>query len=115
MGETFRLYANMHQWTSAPVVYGDTGWPCCPRGKDARPASSTQEAVTRDLRRMIPAGYSGLVWLLYTIRPTHWDWVGLDESRVWRSYLAAHGCQVSRPNRQYENVAITVAECTPIR
>jgi len=115
VGETFRLYANMHQWTSAPVVYGDTGWPCCPRGKDARPASSTQEAVTRDLRRMIPAGYSGLVWLLYTIRPTHWDWVGLDESRVWRSYLAAHGCQVSRPNRQYENVAITVAECTPIR
>jgi hypothetical protein len=115
VGETFRLYADMDRWKSPPVVYGDTGWPCCPRGKDAHPMSSTQEAVMRDMRRMTPTGYSGLVWLLYTIRPTHWDWVGLDESRVWRSYLATHGCQVSRPNRRFENLAISVAECEPIR
>jgi hypothetical protein len=111
VGETFRLYADMHAWMAPPVVYGDTGWPCCPRGKDARAFSSTNEAVVRDLHRMIPAGYSGRIWLLYTIRPTHWDWVGFDESKLWRSYLAEHGCLVSPPNRKFENLAITTAEC----
>ncbi|MBV9398308.1 MAG: glycosyltransferase family 39 protein [Bryobacterales bacterium] len=115
VGESFRLYAAMDQWSAPPVVYGDTGWPCCPRGKDARPMSSTNDAVVRDLRRMIPTGYSGLIWLLYTIRPTHWDWVGFDESKLWRSYLAGHGCQVSRPNRSFENLAITVATCDKVR
>jgi hypothetical protein len=115
VGETFRLYAAMDDWNAPPVIYGDTGWPCCPRGKDARPLSSTTEAVVRDLQRMIPTGYSGRVWLLYTIRPTHWDWVGFDESKLWRSYLAEHGCLVSRPDRRFENLAISTADCPKIQ
>ena len=77
----------------------------------AHAQSSTSEAVVHDLQRMIPAGYSGRIWLLYTIRPTHWDWTGFDESKLWRSYLAEHGCLVSPPNRRFENLAITFAEC----
>jgi hypothetical protein len=111
VGETFRLYTAMYGWSAPPVVYGDTGWPCCPRGKDVHSASSTNDAVVRDLQRMIPTGYSGRIWLLYTIRPTHWDWIGADESKLWRSYLADHGCRVSRPNRRFENLAISTAEC----
>jgi len=110
-GESFRLYASMYNWSAPPVVYGSTGWPCCPRGISARAQSSTSEAVVHDLQRMIPAGYSGRIWLLYTIRPTHWDWTGFDESKLWRSYLAEHGCLVSPPNRRFENLAITLAEC----
>jgi hypothetical protein len=114
VGETFRFYVAMYGWSAPPVVYGDTGWPCCPRGQDARPHSSTNEAVTRDLQRMVPAGYSGRIWQLYTIRPTHWDWVGFDESKLWRSYLADHGCVLSPPNRRFENLAISTAECSRV-
>jgi hypothetical protein len=115
VGESFRLYADTYKWANPPVIYGDTGWPCCPRDKDARELSSNTESVIKDMRRMVPTGYSGRIWLLYTIRPTHWDWVGLDESRVWRSYLASRGCLVSRPNRRFENLAITVADCVAVR
>jgi hypothetical protein len=111
VAESFRLYTAMHGWTSPPVVYGDTGWPCCPRQKPARPGISTREAVNADLDRMIPPGYSGRAWLLYTIRPTHWDWVGLDESNVWRDRLTDRGCAMPKPYLQFENLAITLAIC----
>ena len=111
VGESFRLYAAMHDWNSPPVIYGDTGWPCCPRGKIARPGMSTRQAVINDLDRMIPPGNSGRAWLLYTIRPTHWDWVGLDESNVWRDHLTDRGCRMPKPYLQFENLAITLAVC----
>jgi hypothetical protein len=111
VGESFRLYAAMHGWTSAPVRYGDTGWPCCPRGKIARPGISTRQAVIADLDRMVPPGYSGRVWMLYTIRPTHWDWVGLDESNVWRDHFTDRRCAMPKPYLLFENLAITFAVC----
>jgi hypothetical protein len=113
VGESFRLYAAMHGWTSPPVAYGDTGWPCCPRQKISRPGISTRRAVNADLDRMIPPGYSGRAWLLYTIRPTHWNWVGLDESNVWRDRLTDRGCAMPKPYLQFENLAITLAICGP--
>jgi hypothetical protein len=105
------LYATMLGWTRPPVIYGDTGWPCCPRDKIARPGISTRQAVVEDLDRMIPPGHSGRAWLLYTIRPTHWDWVGLDESNVWRDHLTDRGCKMPKPYLQFENLAITLAVC----
>jgi hypothetical protein len=111
VGESFRLYSSVHGWTSPPVTFGDTGWPCCPRGKIARPGASTRKAVIADLDRMIPPRYSGRVWLFYTIRPTHWDWVGLDESNVWRDYFSDRGCAMPKPYLQFENLAITFAVC----
>ena len=109
--ESFRFYAAMDGWHDAPGRFGDTGWPCCPRGKPLRPYASTAEEVERDEDRMVPAGFSGQVWMLYTIRPTHWDWVGFDESKRWRSHLADRGCIVSPPNRDFENLAISLAAC----
>lgn len=111
VGESFRFYAAMYNWTSPPVRYGDTGWPCCPRGKIARSGISSRPAVIADLDRMVPLRYSGRVWLLYTIRPTHWDWVGLDESNVWRDYFSDRGCAMPKPYLQFENLAITFAVC----
>ena len=111
VGESFRLYSAVHGWPSPPVTFGDTGWPCCPRDKIARLGVSTRKAVIADLDRMIPPRYSGRVWLLYTIRPTHWDWVGLDESNVWRDYFSDRGCAMPKPYLQFENLAITFAVC----
>jgi hypothetical protein len=111
VGESFRLYSAVHGWPSPPVTFGDTGWPCCPRDKIARPGVSTRKAVIADLDRMIPPRYAGRVWLLYTIRPTHWDWVGLDESNVWRDYFSDRGCAMPKPYLRFENLAITFAVC----
>ncbi len=111
VGESFRLYAAMHHWSDPPAVFGDTGWPCCPRGRTLRPHSYNEAALLADEDRMVPSGFSGRVWMLYTIRPTHWDWVGYDESKLWRSHLADRGCIVSAPFREFENLAISWADC----
>jgi Dolichyl-phosphate-mannose-protein mannosyltransferase len=111
VGESFRLYARLHHWMTPPAIYGETGWPCCPRGRLVKARSSTRRSVIADENRMVPAAYSGRVFLLYTIRPTHWDWAGLDESNVWRDNLVDRGCVLPKPDLRFENLAITFAVC----
>ncbi len=114
-GESFVLYARMYGWNMPPAIYGDTGWPCCPRGKVWAPTVSTEKLVDADIDRMVPSGYSGRIWMLYTIRPAHWIYTWQDESQMWRSHLADRGCNISPPNRQFENLAISIADCALAR
>lgn len=109
--EGFRLYAAMAGW-DAPAVYGNTGWPCCRRGSNAPPRSSRPEAVYADLARLVPEGFRGRVWLIYTTRPLHWTYTGLDEGKLWRSHLWSRGC----PPGDYvalPNLAISPMDCKP--
>jgi hypothetical protein len=109
--EGFRLYAAMAGW-DAPALYGDTGWPCCRRAGNAPPRSSTPEAVYADLGRLVPEGFRGRVWLVYTTRPLHWTYTGLDEGNLWRSHMWARGC----PPGEYvalPNLAISPMDCKP--
>jgi hypothetical protein len=114
-GESFVLYARMYGWHMPPAIYGDTGWPCCPRGKVWLPRISTEKIVNADIDRMLPGGYSGRIWMLYTIRPAHWSYSWQDESQMWRHHLAERGCHIWPANRQFENLEISSADCAPIR
>jgi hypothetical protein len=114
-GESFVLYARMYGWTMPPAIYGDTGWPCCPRGKVWLPRVSTEQIVNADIDRMVPSGYTGRIWMLYTIRPAHWSYTWQDESQMWRYHLAERGCSIAASNRQFENLEISVADCGPTR
>jgi hypothetical protein len=89
--EGFRLHAALKGW-EPPARYGDTGWPCCPRGKAFARGRAEAAAVRADLARLAPAGFRGRIWMLYTDRPTHWDFLGLDEGELWRSTLWERGC-----------------------
>jgi hypothetical protein len=97
--EGFKLYARMDNW-NRPVTFGDTGHPCCRR------SVSTKSPVD-DLAGRIP---HGRIWLFYSTRSSHWDYVGRDESRIWRNYLTSHGCaETSTAN--LPNIAITQMDC----
>lgn len=112
--EGFLLYSAMDEWQPRHVVFGDTGRPCCARYENARPRQSTQAAVIADIDAKIPPGYSGRVWLLFTRRPTHWTYTGLDEGQLWRNHLWARGC----PPAAYlplPGLAISPMDCTPVR
>jgi hypothetical protein len=112
--EGFRLYAAMDGWSGPQPLFGDTGWPCCPRGKSAPPGSSREADVVRDLNALIPRGYRGRVWLYYTTRPTHWDYTGLEEGDLWRRHLWENGCEPG----QYVapmNLAISPIDCRGYR
>lgn len=96
--EGFKLYARMDNWNH-PVFYGDTGYPCCRR-------SVPTKSPVDDLK--IP---NGRLWLFYSTRPSHWQYVGRDESRIWRMYLTSHGCAESSTTN-LPNLAITQMDCT---
>ena len=112
--EGFLLYSAMDAWNPPRVLYGDTGWPCCARGKDARPGLSTERAVIADLDAKIPRGYSGRIWLLFTTRPTHWSYVGIDEGELWRKHLWERGCPPG-PYLRFENLAVSPMDCMSAR
>jgi hypothetical protein len=90
--ETFSLYSEMRGWSPRDVRYSTTGWPCCPRDRAVARNASTTEAARRDFERLVPRGFQGRIWLLYTMRPEHWEWVGIDESAVVKTVLLERGC-----------------------
>lgn len=105
----FLLYGAMERWDH-PVKFGDTGWPCCARGR-GMPASS-EATVVADLKRLLPVGYRGRVWLAYANRPLHWKFLGLDEGDLWRRRVWDRGCTPV----DYEdvgNLVISQMDCAP--
>lgn len=108
--EGWRLYTTMQGWRDPHVVFGDTGWPCCARGKSALPNSSSAAAVNRDIDRMAPPGFSGRVWLFYSARSSHWIYVGNDEGLLWRKLFVERGCP-SMADFHLRNVAISEMDC----
>jgi hypothetical protein len=116
--EGFRLYSAINGgWGGPAPVYGSTGWPCCARGKDARPGRSSEAAVATDINSMIPSGFSRRVWLFYPTRPSHWSYVGVNEGNLWRKFTWEKGCPPG-PYIALKNLAISPMNCgssTPIR
>jgi len=104
--EGFKLYTVMEGWHDHHASYGDTGWPCCRRDKIA----STKQAVFEDLDRIIPRGFSGRIWMMYSTRDTHWIRTGLDEGKLWRSQVWAKGCPPG-PYLALANIGIGEMNC----
>ncbi len=108
--EGFLLYSGLGRWSPPHLRFGDTGWPCCARGKDSRPGASSESAVIRDLDAKVPPGFAGRVWLLYTTRPTHWSYTGLNEGELWRKHLWDRGCPPG-PYLRFSNLALSPMNC----
>jgi hypothetical protein len=109
--EGFKLYTAMEGWHDHHAIYGDTGWPCCVRNKISTPGSSTVRALSEDLDRKVPRGFTGRIWLFYSARHTHWTYVGLDEGQLWRNHLWDRSCPPG-PYLNFENMVITAMDCS---
>jgi len=108
--EGFLLYTAMQGWTARPVIYGDTGWPCCPRGRQAGPDISTPKKIRRDLDSKIPSDFHGRIWLFYTNRPLHWDYVRVEDSVLWNDYFRNRDCRPELYIR-FANLGLTPLIC----
>jgi hypothetical protein len=108
--EGFLLYTAIQGWTAKPVIYGDTGWPCCPRGRPAGVDISTPEKIRRDLDSKIPRDFHGRIWLFYTNRPLHWDYVGVEDSKLWQNYFWSRDCRPELYIR-FANLGLTPMAC----
>ena len=108
--EGFKLYQTIEPWPVASAGFGRTGWPCCPRGAAAARGTADAEEVRLDLERGLPATFTGRVWLLYTTRPEHWRFVGLDESKVTEAVFLERGCQQGTAPT-FLNTGVSVFDC----
>jgi hypothetical protein len=113
--EGFKLYTTIEGWHEHPAIYGDTGWPCCRRDMIPTHLTSTERALSDDLDRKLPRGFTGRVWLFYSARHTHWMYVGLDEGELWREHLWARGCAPASQYLQLQNLGISTMDCVQTR
>jgi hypothetical protein len=110
--EGFLLYTGMQRWTEPPVIYGDTEWPCCPRGKLAGRDVSTTEDVLHDLDTKVPHDFQGRIWLFYTDRPLHWDYVHVYDPQLWQNYFWSRNCRPELYIR-FANLGLVPMRCAP--
>ena len=63
-----------------------------------------------DLNKGVPSSFTGTVWLVYTNRTFHWDYVGVDQSKIMEDDLRERGCiQKSTPN--FFNIGVSEFVC----
>jgi hypothetical protein len=111
--EGFLLYTSMQGWTAQPVIYGNTGWPCCPRGRPADVDISTPEKIRHDLDAKIPREFHGRIWLFYTNRPQHWAYVRVEDSKLWQNYFWSRNCRPELYIR-FANLGLTPMTCAAL-
>ena len=111
--EGFLLYTAIQGWTAQPIIYGDTGWPCCPRGRPPGLDISTPEKIRRDLDAKIPRDFHGRIWLFYTDRPTHWAYVRVEDSKLWQNYFWSRNCRPAVYIR-FANLGLTPMNCAAL-
>jgi hypothetical protein len=106
--EGFRLYARLLGLGESQAIYGNTGWPCCPR--DLRKLETRD--VDADVGASLPPNYRGRLYLLVTDRFEHWAYVGRDERPLLVAALRARGCLI-RPPRSFLQVSLVPFDCRP--
>lgn len=111
--ESFRLYQRMLGWQDAPARFGQTGWPCCPRGVESQRGMGSPEKVRADVDAQLPAGIAQTVWILNTTRAAHWRFVGVDEAAEFGAVLRQRGCR-EQPGPRFHNIAVGRFHCAGI-
>jgi 4-amino-4-deoxy-L-arabinose transferase-like glycosyltransferase len=107
--EAFKLYIRMNEWQDAPAHYGHTGWPCCARGIYNTSDTFGELLVRNDFGSALPIGFRGRVWLLYTLRPEHWQGKP-NEPQIMRAILRERGC-VEMPTPPFLDVGVSSFDC----
>jgi len=109
--EQFKLYAMMDGWGDAPVQFGRTGWPCCPRGIAVSRGSGRNEDVRSDVYRAVPAVFAGKVWILYSTKANQVIYIGADQDAMMMNALRERGC-LQEPTPTFQNIGVSLFDCT---
>lgn len=114
LDEPVRLYRTMMGWNDAPIRTGTTGWPCCKRFAEARPADRAQEQayVVSALDKVIDERPIGRLWIVFWqgTRRQWLAWVKISEPDAIIDHLQANGCRIeSEPH--FEGIVVVSFRC----
>jgi hypothetical protein len=92
MREEFKLYSRLTPVLSATIVWGNIGWPCCPRDVSVDRLGEADEILPEELARLGIPGKNSSVWLLFNNRPGYWERSGRRGPGIFTRWLADAGC-----------------------
>lgn len=111
--EAARLYFKVLRWNTAEVRYGQTGFPCCKRRVEPRPKGEVEQCayIISDFNRVMAGRLQGDLWLVFTARSEHWEYLNLNEGAIIQQRLHEIGC--TRQREQYfENEVVYQYRCS---
>ena len=104
--QLFEVYTQQHR-LQAPVLYGQSGWPCCIPGRAWRGAAFDGAEINREVARLIgqfPPGPMYFVLVTHAFQPKR------DAAHFYVEALAAHHCATTwRTN--FGRIALLKAQC----
>ena len=96
--EGYKLYTRILGWEPAGTVFGQFGFPCCPR-PDVITDYTDERALQRDLSRILESKPSGTLYILHTGKP------GVTESlAIMDRVFPGAGCAARETPRFYSTV-----------
>jgi hypothetical protein len=73
--------------------------------------SGKEDDVRSDLNSGVPTSFSGTVWLLYTTRTAHWEFVGVDQTKVMEDVFRERGC-LQKATPSFYNIGVGSFDCS---
>jgi 4-amino-4-deoxy-L-arabinose transferase-like glycosyltransferase len=110
--EPAKLYFQILHWHPSDVRYGNTGWGCCKRNPEQRPAdmNSVRDYVIGDFERVMQKKASGRLWLIFTGRDDGWPNFEREEPQIIAAYLYRNGCR-KQLDKRFANEVVNQFVC----
>lgn len=80
--EQIKLYMSLFGVHDLPVVFGDTGWPCCTRHHQFEAGGGKDDYVLADFQKQLGAIRARRLLLVFADRPANWEWIKRDERQI---------------------------------
>jgi len=91
--ESVKLYLGMMNWQNAPVIYGDSGWGCCPRRDERQLRYDHGASLTEELATLKARAPGRILWLLFTGRGGQWVEINRNDPEIFTAALCPSTCQ----------------------
>jgi uncharacterized membrane protein len=108
MVEQFKFYCNIAACDNIHYYYGSTGAPCCMR-KPLR--DNSIEGLHADLSNFMNYKAATRRWFLFRDSPSHWEFVGRDESQLSVDTLKVMNCEREKVIRSFRGTVIYSVIC----
>jgi 4-amino-4-deoxy-L-arabinose transferase-like glycosyltransferase len=91
--EQIKLYLRLFDVHDMPVVFGNTGWPCCTRHHQFETGPVADSYVMRDFQNKIGEARPERILLVFGDRTAQWDWLGRNERQILLRHVQDMSCQ----------------------
>ncbi len=110
ISEQARLYRRLWGWNPQRAALGDTGWPCCPRGKTEDHLRRDRGWVVGDFESRVLSLHPRRIWLAFAEERDVWHYYHRREATILSGLLKQQDC-VETPQPVFHNTQARLFTC----